>query len=63
MFHIIAHHSQCYYYYYYYYYCYYYYYYYYYYIDRCIYLNLSESTQSTAWLKALKPAVNGIGAT
>ena len=28
-------------------------------IDRCIYLNLSKSTQSAAGLKALKPAVNG----
>ena len=28
-------------------------------LDRHIYLNLSESTQSTAGLKALKPAANG----
>ena len=34
------------------------YYHYYYCIDRCIYLNLSDSTQSTAGLKALKPAAN-----
>ena len=38
---------------------YYYHYYYYYCIDRSIYLNLSKSTQSAAWLKALKPAANG----
>ena len=36
-----------------------YYYYYYYDIDRRIYLNLSKSTQSTARLKASKPAANG----
>ena len=30
-----------------------------YWIDCSIYLNLSKSIQSAAWLKALKPAANG----